>query len=55
MEIAAVHATKNKVLVLMAIAILLTVYVMALGWLQLRHLLLKPLDAAIAQLEQVAR
>lgn len=53
-EVAAVHATKNKVLILMAIAILLTAGVMALGWLQLRHLLLKPLDAAIAQLEQVA-
>lgn len=53
-EVAAVHSTKNRVLVLMIIAILLTAGVMALGWLQLRHLLLKPLAAAIGQLEQVA-
>ena len=53
-EISAVHSTKNRVLVLMVIAILLTAGVMALGWLQLRHLLLKPLAAAIGQLEQVA-
>ena len=53
-EVAAVHSTKNRVLVLMVIAILLTAGVMALGWLQLRHLLLKPLAAAIGQLEQVA-
>jgi len=53
-EVASVHSAKNKVLALMVIAILLTAGVMALGWLQLRHLLLKPLDAAIGQLEQVA-
>ncbi|MGL5700116.1 MAG: methyl-accepting chemotaxis protein [Kluyvera sp.] len=53
-EVASVHGTKNRVLVLMTIAILLTAGVMLLGWLQLRHLLLTPLAAAIAQLEQVA-
>ena len=53
-EVAAVHSTKNQVLTLMIIAIALTAGVMALGWFQLRHLLLKPLAAAIGQLERVA-
>ncbi|VDZ85087.1 methyl-accepting chemotaxis protein I [Kluyvera intermedia] len=53
-ELAAVHSTKNRVLVLMIIAIALTAGAIALGWLQLQHLLLKPLAAAIGKLEQVA-
>jgi methyl-accepting chemotaxis protein len=39
---------------LMVIAILLTAGVIALAWLALRNMLLKPLNTAIVQLEQVA-
>ena len=53
-EVAAVHSTKNRVLALMVLAIALTAGVIALAWLQLQHLLLKPLASAIGQLEQVA-
>lgn len=53
-EVAAVQSTKNRVLALMVLAIVLTAGAIALAWLQLQHLLLKPLASSIAQLEQVA-
>ncbi|GKV80974.1 HAMP domain-containing protein [Pectobacterium carotovorum subsp. carotovorum] len=41
-------------LLLIAIASLLSITLVALAWVALRHMLLKPLDYAIEQLEQVA-
>ena len=53
-EVSAVLASKNRVMIAIVIAALLTAGVIVLAWLVLRHLLLKPLDSSIAQLEQVA-
>ena len=53
-EVKVVHASKNRVMTLMVIAVLLTAGVIVLAWLALRHMLLKPLNSAIVQLEQVA-
>ncbi len=41
-------------LVLIIVAALLTAGIIVLAWLVLRHMLLKPLTASIAQLENVA-
>ena len=51
-EVKAVQSSKNRVLILMAA--LLTAGIIVLAWLVLRHMLLKPLSASIAQLENVA-
>ncbi|MEW5560316.1 methyl-accepting chemotaxis protein [Enterobacter asburiae] len=53
-EVSIVRASKNRVMTLMIIAILLTAGVIVLAWMALRHMLLKPLNTAIVQLEQVA-
>jgi methyl-accepting chemotaxis protein I, serine sensor receptor len=53
-EVQVVRANKNRVMTLMIIAVLLTAGVIVLAWLALRHMLLKPLNTAIVQLEQVA-
>ena len=53
-EVAAVATQKNVVLTLMIIAAALTAGIIVLVWLALRHLLLKPLEQSIAQLEYVA-
>lgn len=45
---------ESMMLLLIAIACLLSVTLVALAWIALRHMLLKPLDYAIEQLEQVA-
>ncbi|AOR57421.1 methyl-accepting chemotaxis protein [Pectobacterium parmentieri] len=45
---------ERMMLLLIAIASLLSITLVALSWVALRHMLLKPLDYAIAQLEQVA-
>jgi methyl-accepting chemotaxis protein len=42
------------VLILIIVAALLTAGIIVLAWLALRHMLLKPLSASIAQLENVA-
>lgn len=53
-EVKAVHASKNRVMLLIVIAALLTAGIIVLAWLALRHMLLKPLSASVAQLEHVA-
>ena len=53
-EVRAVQASKTRVLILIIVAALLTAGIIALAWLALRHMLLKPLSASIAQLENVA-
>ena len=53
-EVAAVQASKNRVMLLIIVAALLTAGIIVLAWLALRHMLLKPLSASIAQLEHVA-
>ena len=53
-EVKAVQASKNRVMLLIVIAALLTAGIIVLAWLVLRHMLLKPLSASIAQLEHVA-
>lgn len=53
-EVKAVQSNKNRVMVLIVIAALLTAGVIVLAWLVLSHMLLKPLEASIRQLEQVA-
>ncbi|MEG1211547.1 MAG: methyl-accepting chemotaxis protein [Leclercia sp.] len=53
-EVVAVQASKNRVMMLIIIAALLTAGIIVLAWLALRHMLLKPLSASIAQLEHVA-
>ncbi|GLY60339.1 methyl-accepting chemotaxis protein [Pectobacterium carotovorum subsp. carotovorum] len=45
---------ESMMLLLIAIACLLSITLVALAWVALRHMLLKPLDYAIEQLEQVA-
>ncbi|MBN3236495.1 methyl-accepting chemotaxis protein [Pectobacterium versatile] len=45
---------ERLMLLLIAIASLLSITLVALAWVALRHMLLKPLDYAIEQLEQVA-
>ena len=52
-EVAAVQASKNRVM-LIIVAALLTAGIIVLAWLALRHMLLKPLSTSIAQLEHVA-
>ncbi|MFO3904389.1 methyl-accepting chemotaxis protein [Enterobacter hormaechei] len=53
-EVAAVQASKERVMLLIIVAALLTAGIIVLAWLALRHMLLKPLSASIAQLEHVA-
>lgn len=53
-EVSAVQSSKTRVLVLIVVAALLTAGIAVLAWLVLRHMLLKPLSASIAQLENVA-
>jgi methyl-accepting chemotaxis protein len=53
-EVAAVQLHKTLVLGFIIFAALLTAAIIVLVWLALRHLLLKPLDEAIHQLEFVA-
>lgn len=53
-EVGAVQASKTRVLILIIVAALLTAGIIVLAWLVLRHMLLKPLSASIAQLEHVA-
>ncbi|STQ14570.1 methyl-accepting chemotaxis sensory transducer [Enterobacter cloacae] len=53
-EVSAVQSSKTRVLVLIVVAALLTAGIIVLAWLVLRHMLLKPLSASIAQLENVA-
>ncbi|WNJ79031.1 methyl-accepting chemotaxis protein [Cedecea neteri] len=53
-EVAAVQLHKTIVLGFIIFAALLTAAIIVLVWLALRHLLLKPLDEAIHQLEYVA-
>ncbi|MDH6634220.1 UNVERIFIED_ORG: methyl-accepting chemotaxis protein [Lelliottia amnigena] len=53
-EVKAVQSSKNRVMLLIVIAALLTAGIIVLAWLSLRHMLLKPLLASIAQLEHVA-
>lgn len=53
-EVAAVQSSKNRVMALIVVAALLTAGIIALAWLSLRHMLLKPLTLSIAQLEHVA-
>jgi len=53
-EVSAVQASKTRVLILIVVAALLTAGIIVLAWLVLRHMLLKPLSASIAQLEHVA-
>ena len=53
-EVSAVQASKTRVLILIIVAALLTAGIIVLAWLALRHMLLKPLSASIAQLENVA-
>ncbi|POU04253.1 methyl-accepting chemotaxis protein [Escherichia sp. ESNIH1] len=53
-EVDAVQASKNRVMALIVIAALVTAGIIALAWLALRHMLLKPLNVSIQQLEQVA-
>ncbi len=54
-EVAAIHKQKKIVLTLIIIAALLTAGIIVLVWLALRHLLLKPLNESIEQLEYVAQ
>lgn len=53
-EVAAVQLQKKIVLTFIIIAALLTAGIIVLVWLALRHLLLKPLNQSIEQLEYVA-
>ena len=53
-EVSAVQASKTRVLILIIVAALLTAGIIVLAWLVLRHMLLKPLSASIAQLENGA-
>ena len=53
-EVSAVQASKTRVLILIIVAALLTAGIIVLAWLVLRHMLLEPLSASIAQLEHVA-
>ena len=48
------ESNERIMLLLIAIACLLSITLVALAWVALRHMLLKPLDYAIEQLEQVA-
>lgn len=53
-EVASIQKQKKVVLALIIIAALLTAGIIVMVWLSLRHLLLKPLNEAIEQLEFVA-
>ncbi|HDR2351096.1 TPA: Tar ligand binding domain-containing protein [Enterobacter asburiae] len=53
-EVSAVQSSKTRVLILIIVAALLTAGIIVLAWLVLRHMLLQPLSASIAQLENVA-
>jgi len=53
-EVDDVQRSKNRVMLFIVIAALLTAGIIVLAWMVLRHMLLKPLDASIKQLEQVA-
>ena len=53
-EVSAVQANKSAVMVMIVVVALLAAGVIVLAWLSLRHMLLKPLNASIVQLEHVA-
>ncbi|MDY1037733.1 HAMP domain-containing protein [Enterobacteriaceae bacterium RIT714] len=53
-EVKAVQSSKNRVMMFIVIAALITAGVIVLAWLLLRHMLLKPLSTSISQLEHVA-
>lgn len=53
-EVAAVQSSKRFVMSLIFVVALLVAGIIVLAWLALRHMLLKPLDTSIQQLEQVA-
>ncbi|SFT94438.1 Methyl-accepting chemotaxis protein [Kosakonia arachidis] len=53
-EVDAVQSRKHVVMLLILVVALLVAGMIVLAWLALRHMLLKPLDRAIEQLEQVA-
>lgn len=54
-EVIEIQQQKNIVLILIVLAAAMAAAVIVLGWLALRHLLLKPLNNAIFQLEFVAQ
>lgn len=53
-EVDAVQSSKRAVMLLILVVALLVAGIIVLAWLALRHMLLKPLDRSIEQLEQVA-
>ena len=53
-EVSAVQTSKNFVMMLIVVVALAAAGIIVLAWLALRHMLLKPLDASIVQLEHVA-
>ncbi len=53
-EVGAVQSSKNIVMMLIVVVALVAAGVIVLAWLSLRHMLLKPLNASIVQLEHVA-
>ncbi|SCC31161.1 methyl-accepting chemotaxis protein [Kosakonia oryziphila] len=53
-EVDAVQSSKRVVMLLILVVALLVAGIIVLAWLALRHMLLKPLDRSIEQLEQVA-
>ncbi|KFC07207.1 methyl-accepting chemotaxis protein I [Trabulsiella guamensis ATCC 49490] len=53
-EVSAVQSSKTRVMMFIVIVALLTAGVIVLAWMALRQMLLKPLNASIAQLEHVA-
>lgn len=53
-EVSAVQSSKNVVMMLIMAVALVVAGIIVLAWLALRHMLLKPLDTSIQQLEQVA-
>ncbi|AMO50848.1 Methyl-accepting chemotaxis sensory transducer [Enterobacter sp. FY-07] len=53
-EVTAVQSSKNVVMMLIMVVALLVAGIIVLAWLALRHMLLKPLETSIQQLEHVA-
>ena len=53
-EVDSVQSSKNFVMMLILVVALAAAGVIVLAWLSLRHMLLKPLDTSIQQLEHVA-
>ncbi|WP_039055550.1 methyl-accepting chemotaxis protein [Enterobacter sp. Bisph1] len=53
-EVTAVQSSKNVVMMLIMVVALLVAGIIVLAWLALRHMLLKPLQSSIEQLEHVA-